>query len=298
MGLSTALCLVFAAAGGSRAHLESQPTAAQIGQPFELTIVVEHPTAAKVKLPEPTALPRSFAFIDDLGTRRQIDTIDPSTTITRATWRVMALEGGEIALPPLDVQLDTGGLAEILRAEGPKVAIDHALHDGEDAPRPARGFRDTPTVGISVWPSALVLLLAVGLPALLITAWFVRRRRRPAPAPRIAPAERLAELERRAEAEPESARAVTYALTALLRSTIDEHAGESRAAMIDADWVRAISADERVPGEARRIAVALLSNAESVKYAGDTPSVLGLRDSFHQVRSALAALATSAQEAA
>lgn len=298
MTFVASLCVALVSLAGSRAHLETAAHAVQIGQPFELAIVVEHASDTHVKLPEPAALPRNFAFIENLGIRRRASDTDSNTTITRATWRIMALEGGTAALPALDVELDTGGLAEVLHAEGPELAVAHALNEGEDAPRPARGFRDHPDLALGttrpLWIAAAAALVLLVVAALV----FFKRRKRIVPAPTLSPAERLLELERRAEAEPQSARALTFELTTLLRTAIDDHVGEARAALLDPDWAQALASDVRVPETTRTAVVRLLADSERIKYAGETPSLLGLRDSFHQARTALAALATAEKAAA
>jgi hypothetical protein len=293
-----ALALVLIAALGTRAKIEASANSVQIGEPFEITFVVEHETGATVKLPEPSALPPAFALIADLGLRREIDPAQSGVTTTRARWRVMALEGGEIEFPALDIGVDGGGVNQMLHASGPKLAVVHGLRDNEDAPRPARGFRDAPQVTTAASKLTLIALGIVGVAAAYVAFRISRRKPKTAPVPATSPAALLLELERRANAEPDRAREHIFALTALVRGAIDGFVGENRVSMSDEDWIRVVSADSRVPGTSRDIAAKLLVDSERVKYAGETPSILLVRDVLAQANTALAALSPSERTAA
>jgi hypothetical protein len=290
--------LLAAAAFGTQAKIETGAAAVAIGEPFEITFVVEHETGATVKLPDPSALPPAFAFVADLGLRHEIDPAHSGVTTTRARWRVMALEGGALEFPAQDIGIEGGGVNQVLHASGPKLDVAHALKEGEDAPRPARGFRDTPLVRAAgarlLWIGAGVL----GLVFAFIGFKIARRKKKPAPIPVASAAARLAELAQTAQAEPERAREHVFALTSLVRGAIDESVGENRAALSDEDWVRVLSADARVPETSRAIAAKLLADAERVKYAGEVPSILAVRDVLAQANTALAALPSTKRTAA
>ncbi|MDZ4772705.1 MAG: hypothetical protein SGI72_06165 [Planctomycetota bacterium] len=290
--------LALVAVFGTSARIEIGADRVQIGEPFEITFVVEHDTGASVKLPETSVLPRNFAFIEDLGLRREINARDPNTTTTRARWRVMALEGGELELSGLDIGVDASGATQMLHAAGPKLTVEHALKDGEDAPRPARGFRDAPIVHTA---TAKLTWIGIGLAALvgLFVARRWMRRKKVAPvAPVPVPVEQLRALEQRVNTEPERSREHVFALTSLLRRAIDAHTTENRAALNDEDWIGAIAADPRVPTTSRDIAKSLLADAESVKYAGETPSILRVRDQLARANEALLALNSTTRSAA
>jgi hypothetical protein len=282
-----------------RAHVEVTPDHARIGEPIELSIVVEHAAGATVTLPDHATLPRSLAFVQDLGQRRRDDPSAAGRKITRARWSVMALEGGDLAIPPLAVTVEEAGASTTLSADVPKLTVEHALQADEDAPRAARGFRPTPSVhawslrGIA---TAAALLVVAAVAAVVV--WKRRGRgKQTVPAP-IPPLEMLAQLEARAQAEPASARAVTYELTALVRAAVDAHANAHRSALTDADWSQAISVDASVPETVRASAARLLSAAERVKYAQESPSPLAVREWTGEARRMLEALAGAGRIAA
>lgn len=282
---------------GTQARIETSATAVQIGEPFDVTIVVEHDTGTSAKLPDPAALPPAFAFVADLGLRHDVDA-EHNTTTTRARWRVMALEGGDVEFPAQDVSVEGSGVAQVLHAAGPKLTVAHALTEGEDAPRPPRGFRDAPNVRTA---SSRLTSIAAGIVAVLaayVAFRIARRKRKPAPVAPQTIAARLAELERLAQAEPERAREHVFALTALVRGAIDDAVGENRAALSDEDWIRGLPVDARLPEASRDVAAQLLADAERVKYAGETPTILAVRDALAKAGTALAALDSTQRTAA
>ena len=68
----------------ARARVELVSDQVRIGEPIELTFVVEHADSVTVVLPDPATLPRSLAFVRDLGSRRQDDSSASDRRITRA----------------------------------------------------------------------------------------------------------------------------------------------------------------------------------------------------------------------
>lgn len=290
--------LLACAAFGTSARIETNAQSVQIGEPFEVTFVIEHPTGASVTVPEPSLLMPNLAFVADLGVRREIDPKDADTTTTRVRWRVMALEGGEMVSMTIDVAVQGSGATQMLHVIGPKLSVAHALKEGEDAPRPARGFRDAPHVTTAASKLTWIALGIVGLAAGYIAYRIARRPKQAAPAAVPGVAERLAQLGQRVNAEPERARDHVFALTALLRQALDAHVGENRAALSDGDWIGVTAIDGRVPAASREIVARLLTDAERVKYAGETPSLLGVRDSLTQANTALTALTAHERTAA
>lgn len=293
-----ALAFLLCAALGTQAKIESAATSVQIGEPFEVTVIVEHETTSTVKWPDPNALPPGFALVADLGLRHDIDPAHRDVTVSRARWRVMALEGGALEFPALDVGVTGGGVDQVLRATGPKLDVAHALAEGEDAPRPPRGFRDAPDVRTASARITWVVAGLVGTLLVFVGLKLARRRKQPPMVPAPTAAARLAELERQAQAEPERAREHVFALTALVRGAIDASVGESRVALSDEDWIRTVSSDARVPQASRDGAARLLADAERVKYAGETPTVFAVRDVLAKAQSALAALPAPERTAA
>jgi hypothetical protein len=237
--------------------------------------------------------------VEDLGLRRADDPDAPGRKVTRLRWSVMALEGGILQLPPLPIGIEEGAQKSTLDALLPALSIEPALQPGEDAPRPAKGFREAPQVrAVSVRgliTGAVVAVLAVI--AIVVFVLVRGRRKVVAHAPPSA-LEQLDAIEQRARAEPERVHALTYELTRLVREAVDAHAGASRAALTDADWSRAVAADESVPAEVRRGAARILSAAERVKYAQESPSPLFVREWLDEARTVLEAASPVRRQAA
>jgi hypothetical protein len=288
-----------------RARLEVDPAHAEIGQPVAWTLVVEHPSDADIALPKLDDLPRAWILLDTLGVRRESDPAAPgSRSITRATWRVAALEGGELALPALKVEWtrrgnpggEPGRDKGSIEALPPKISIAHALSEGEDAPRPSKGFRPTPAFAQQRSKTAWIALYLVVVSGLGFLAWR-QRRRKPATSVAPAPLQLLAAIEARAKAEPERSRETVYDLTALLRAAVDAFLSEKARALTDAAWIARIAPDERVPAGVRSASARILGNAESAKYARIAPSRFALDEMLADVRSALEALALAPRPA-
>lgn len=308
-----ALCLALAGSARSalaqeiRARLEVEPAHVEIGQPMTWTLVVEHPNDTEIVLPKLDDLPRGWMLLDTLGVRRERA---PSGigNITRGTWRVAALEGGELVPPALKVEWnrrgstggepgrDPGKDKGSIEATAPTIPVAHALSDGEDAARPSKGFRPTPAFAEQRSKTAWIALYLVVVSGLGFLAWR-RRGRKPAPAAMPAPLELLVAIEARAKAEPERSREAVYDLTALLRSAIDAFLSERSSALTDAAWMARIQPDERVPAGVRSASARILANAESAKYARIAPSRFALDEMFADARNALEALAVTPKPA-
>ena len=282
------LALAIGVPGEARARLRAEPAQVEAGQPMTWILEVEHAAGAAVHLPEADPVPDDSWVL--LEPRRIVRTpaIAGGLETTRATWKVLSLEPGDRPLPALPVQVESDGASRPVEVESSTVAVRSALQEGENAPRPIRGFHPAPerTAGhrLGLGFVALALLAALGL-------WIRRRRRRK---PRVAAApthlERLAELAARLSEDPESGRRVVYALTRLLRETTDRFLGEERAALVDADWAALREVDERLPIGARTTFAQILRDAERIKYALHAPTRFALEALLADARNALAAL--------
>jgi hypothetical protein len=276
----------------SRARLAIEPAHAEIGKPVVWTLVVETAASAKVTLPDLKDLPREWALIEPLGVRRTDDPSNAARRITTASWRVMALDAGDVSAPALKVDVEENGTKKSIEAGVAKIDVAHALDADEDAPRPAKGWRPAPDVG-ALSPRGVVT--ALGLILLAIAAWFLRKRlwRKPVVAPAKTPLERLAALEERARLEPEAAREIVYSLTRSMREAVDAFVSEPRGSLTDAAWSASFESDERVPSGVRAATARILANAERVKYAQESPSRFALDETLKDARSALEALAAA-----
>jgi hypothetical protein len=286
-----------ASAGEVRARLEIEPASAEIGEPVRWTLVVEHPSRAKFALPDWKELPREWALVETLGVRRDADANNSDRTITRASWRLMPLDAGDVAVPEIKLDVEEGGEHQLVAVTTPKLAVSHALQEGEDAPRASKGFRPAPIVpswslrGIA---SALGVLLVLAVAAFVV---WKRSKKGPIAVAVATPLERLAELARRAQAEPEAAREVVFALTATVRDAVDAFCAEPRPSAPDALWMARVENDERVPAGVRSVAKRLLADAERVKYAQESPTRFALDAALEDARNALEALARTPRPA-
>jgi len=284
--------LLARAPGDVVAHLRGEPAEVEVGEPCRFVLEVEHAAGATVKLPEGDLVPDdSWVLLEP----RKIT--HPTPTRTVASWTCLSLEAGERQLPAIRIDVgDADGVRKVDVDQG-LLRVRPALAEGEDAPRPMRGFRAAPES--SAGRGRLGLVGAAALVALLAGIFFWRRaRRQSAPAPVPTALDRLAELQRIAAEDEEASRRVVYALSRLLRGSVDAFVREDRAALVDTDWMARIEPDERVPLGVRRGLARVLRDSERIKYALHAPTRFALTEMLADARSALEALAAAPVPAA
>lgn len=182
-------------------------------------------------------------------------------------YTLLALDPGQRTTLELQLALAGGGVAV-----APAVTLEvlGELAEGEDAPRPARGFRAVDDLAV-LSPGALGVALGVFVLAVGGVFVFVRLRRR-APVPvALGPtaAQRLAALT--PELDPLT---LVGALGPLVRALVDEAAGEDRAALTDEEWRARLA----LPPELAERAVALVERSTEARFSGRAPSVLGAKE--------------------
>lgn len=278
---------------GSRAVLVPEPASAEIGQPIEWLLDVVHPSALKVVFPAKDAEDRRWAPLGERTVARSADPSDPKLVHTTARWTAMALEPGELAPPPLVLELAGGAATESLTVTGLPVHVAKALAEGEDAPRPLLGFRALPPGLEPARRAPVALFVVLGALVLGGVAFLVVRRKKPALVAAPTPLADLDALARAFAADPNSGRARVYELSRLVRGAVDAFLAVDRSGRTDDDWVRAIESDERVPLGVRSTCARLLAAAERVKYAQETPTRFAVDEFMTDARSALEALASA-----
>jgi hypothetical protein len=270
------------------AHLHAEPSDVEVGEPCRFVLEVEHPAGATVRLPEGDLVPDdSWVLLEPRRISR------PAPTRTIASWSCVSLEAGERQLPSLRIDVgDASGVRKV-DVDAGMLKVRSALAQGEDAPRPMRGFRAPPESDRGR-RGRLVLAGATAL-AILAAAILIlkRRRRKPAQAGTPSALDRLAELRRSAAEDEGASRRAVYGLSRLLRGTVDEFLREDRAALVDADWSARIEADERVPLGARRSIARILHDSERIKYALHAPTRFALEEMLAAAQTALEALAAA-----
>lgn len=274
--------------GEAQARWLAAPPRVEIGQPFELTLEIRAPAGSDVLLPDKDpALDSSWVLLEPRRVQRRVQ---GGELVLDLSWKICSLEPGarvpwEIELP---VETPTGRVS--VKPAGAPLEVRAALCEGEDAPRPPRGFlplsEEPRSRGWIPWAAAGVLLAGA------LGVWIVRRRRRPAPLAPAGPLERLAHLEREFGAQEPRARETVFALTRIVRERIDARLNQPRAALPDEEWAQLVAPDPRLPLAAREAAQRLLAKADPVKYAQTTPSRFLVEELCAEARAVLQALET------
>lgn len=187
------------------------------------------------------------------------------------TWTVMALEPNPGALP-VPVIAHEGAPVTLV---APRISVAAALDEGEDAPRPARGFHipsvESERALVSAWWVALFVLVLVGW-----AAWMMKRRRSPVAAVDPGPVERLTALGSAPDLAGPELVAWHAELTRILRSAhSDDRAGWS-----DAEWIERAALDPQQRAELRE----LLAVCAAVKYGGARPTRFAVEETMERAR--------------
>ena len=278
-----------AAQDGVSARLEAVPAQAEIGQPLTWTLTVDAPKNTKLTLPEKDPLPDgSWVLIAPRTLERAVGA-DPEHVRTTVRWNVISLEAGERVLPGIELELANGSQKQKLVATAGTLHVASALGPNEDAARAEKGF--LPPREASPLTRSWGWIVVAGF-ALLVLAWSVARVRRRKHVVRVSdtPLDRLRILESSVVAEPESSRETVYALSRLLRDTVDRWSLGERAGLTDEDWARAVECDERVPLGVRSAAKRVLAATERVKYAGEMPTRFAVDELVRDARAVLETL--------
>jgi hypothetical protein len=283
------LVLLQLASGEASARWVFTPATAQIGEPVTGRLEIRVPLGSAVLLPDKDpALDPAFVLLEP----RRVERSEKAGVLALdLSWKFFALEPGAHAPYALEFPVETPKGRVTLQPAAAELHVLPALAEGEDAPRPQKGFLEPPGSESSrvwiAWTALGVVLAAGGL-------FYLRRRRavRPQAAP-PGPLERLSRVEREFADDPARAREVVFELTHLVRERVDAARGEARAALPDDEWIRIVAVDERLPEPARAAARRLLERAVEVKYAELRPSRFLVEELCSEARTAL-----SVQEAA
>jgi hypothetical protein len=274
-----------------RLRIECATASAQIGEPVVLHIVVDRPIEVALEpLELANSVVGSWMFLERVAAPRAEPAREPGRIVETTSWRAFALEGGS-ALPTVVVTATIDGEPRQFATADGAIEIASALAEGEDAPRPAKGFREPVTWVGGGSRLATIAAVAVGLVLAASILWIVRRRRgRARPVVLPSAAFELDRLAREPRDDSAANRDVLYAVTRIVRSAVDAHVGEVRAARTDAEWLNLVAQDSRVPDGARSASRRLLERAERVKYAGDAPTRFATDEALADARAIVDAL--------
>jgi hypothetical protein len=278
----TALLLALTLSGEPSAHWTVRPVSAQIGEPVECRLEIRAPAGSAVLLDEKDPpLDPSWLLLEPRRVERRETAGELAIDLS---WKLCSLESGARVPFTLVVPVETGSGRTTLEPGGAQISVLAALAEGEDAPRPLKGFLPAPADEASrLW------IVWAGLGVVLAAACALFLRRAPRKPPAIAgPLDRLAELERAFAAEEARGRETVFALTHLVRERTDARLQSPRAALPDEEWIRLVATDPRLPDSVRTAARRLLERADAVKYAQATPSRFLVEELCADARAALA----------
>ncbi len=299
-------CLLLAVAASPQgddsivARFRCEPADVEVGEPFELVLELEHPTGASVfdLGADELVLDASWVVFDE--TRLPpAEAGSPDRRITRRVWTVASLDAGPRTLGDALTPLVFDARISSVDASATTVEVASVLAEGEDAPRPVRGFPEGFGAGVplvtSQWRYAALAAAALLWGAVL---WLVAKRMRAkrgarTPVP-VQPLERLARLEADVAASNgglEEVRELHFELTRLLRDATDARAARPfDAGLTDREWLAEVRASKRVQDPCIDELERLIEQAEAVKYAGVVPTSWALEDAFDRARRALEAV--------
>ncbi|MCB9913694.1 MAG: hypothetical protein H6828_00935 [Planctomycetes bacterium] len=180
MSLALLLCLALAGEPVGTARVE--PAQVHMGEPFEVTIEVEHDADRAPVFDAPD--PGDDWWLEREARRATLPLADaPGRARTTLTYRLAGIRPGEheLALPPARVEGEGG--PQLVELPVTKVSIAGELAEGEDAPRPLKGFRAAPPEPPAPrWRALLGLALgALLLGGAGVFAWAWRRGPRRVP---------------------------------------------------------------------------------------------------------------------
>lgn len=211
----------------------------------------------------------------------------------RRTQRLMPLEGGTLVLPAFGVRFSDG---EEVLVEPVAVEVLPELAEGEDAARPAPGFREV-TEGGGLGDPRIALFVLAGLIVLPLLAlgWFRGRRKKASKGVEAEPtlAERLAGLD--PSLEP---RRTLAALAPLVRRAAEEAEGMELPAGTDAEWAswwRSLGGSERGPERdpEREDVAQLVEEVGELRYRSDVPTSFAVKDLHGRATALVAGLAST-----
>jgi hypothetical protein len=190
------------------------------------------------------------------------------------SWSLFALEEKAGALPT--PSLSSSG--EAINLVAPSVTVAAALAEGEDEPRPARGFYvpeiESAASGLGPWP-----LLVAGLAVLAFAFWRSRRKSTPEAELELCFSARLDLLRSGVDGDASSVSALHSELTHLLRAAYgDESSGWS-----DEEWVEKADLSDGERAELRGV----FSACAEVKYGGARPTRFAVEETLERAQALL-----------
>ena len=269
------------------AQIGLEPREAEIGQPLTLVFTATHPPGFELDLPSEEALVPDDTWVL-LDSAPKLTTKHPEiddALLTIARWELSSLEPGERVLEVPAVRWSDGSRAGFAEFEPVAVTIGHALAEGEDAPRPGRGFRD-PVFEDAPLSNLPIYLIAGFVLFMGLILWRASRGSDRQKAPRgqvtLRPRAALEALEY--ESEPSAIRASYFELSRLLRGVVDERDDAEHSGLTDEEWLTRVKEHGRLSKEDVEALAGILEKCEQVKYAQAEPTQWALDEALQSAR--------------
>jgi hypothetical protein len=275
------------------------PVEVEVGQPFTLTLALEHPAAESVfdlELAD-LVLNDTWVIFDESRETPMPLATSPGRSVTRWHWSLVSLEAGERRLLSELTALIADERVGAVDVSATEITVLSVLLEGEDEPRPMRGlpagFGELAPEEMTLWQRIWPGVAAFGVLCVLLGIWRFLRRKRPEPiTPALAPLAELEELRAQPISEERELRARHFALTRLVRRATDEKRGVARVGLTDAEWLLEIESDFELGKLEPDSSLGSLANelkqyleaAEGIKYAKANASEWALEETHSSTR--------------
>ncbi len=177
-----ALCVLPAAVQGEaqvRIDLAVDPTEVTVGEPFSVTLAVEHSPDLEVRLPSPGTDWGSLT-VRESGAPRRGAAAD-GWVRQEAVYRLAAFELGAVEIVPLELQVIQGDETRTVATPGATIQVNSILpvqEGGEEEPQLA-DLKDQASLPLSL--ARVLAFSALAVLLLAVLAYFLWRRRRSQP---------------------------------------------------------------------------------------------------------------------
>ena len=281
-----------------------EPAQVAIGEPFTLYLDALHPSEQRIFFDQPADgdaddFGLGWVVLEGRSVRRLSIADEPGRSLTRARWRLMALEPGELGLAAVGADSVLAGAIQRLDPVAASIHVRAELAEGEDVPRPPVGLREPPApFGSSLYRGLLALL---GLFLVLSARWwwrawrFLRRGSGARAEAGPSPLERLAAVDVGGEGVQ---RETFFLLSHLVREALDAECGVEAGAgagpasldgLTDEEWIAARRERNGIAPERLERAARLFAQCEDVKYGGREPTRWAVEEALQEARSLCAA---------
>jgi hypothetical protein len=187
------------------------------------------------------------------------------------SWSLFALEP-EAGTLPVPLFTLSGESVDLV---APAIEVVGALAEGEDAPRPARGFH-SPDVGSEASSDGSWSLLVGGLAVLALVLWSLRRRSWKQAEPEQSLSSRLEQLRSEMDGDALRVAALHRELTHLLRAAY----GDDNSGWSDEEWVERADLSESQRVDLRGV----FSSCADVKYGGARPTRFAVEETLQRAQ--------------